>query len=266
MTEWTDQKTEEKTGNTKVRFKAREIFPCFYFSQFKILQMKNILVIDDDIKLTDLLKDYLEKYNYKTNSFDNPVDALKHLKNNLYDLIILDYMLPEMDGFELLKELRKTNQVPVVMLTARGETADKIVGLELGADDYLAKPFEPRELVARIQSVFRRTDGKLVSESRIQFKDLEINESNRRVKFNKKEIELTSTEFDLLLLFSRHNGKVLSRDAVMQKMKGITWQYYDRSIDVMVSRLRNKLKQKNNQLIKTVQSIGYIFYAEPEEN
>jgi two-component system phosphate regulon response regulator OmpR len=228
--------------------------------------MKNILIIDDDIKLTDLLKDYLDKYNYTTKSFDNPVNALKHLKNNLYDLIILDFMLPEMDGFETLKELRKTNQVPVIMLTARGETTDKIVGLELGADDYLAKPFEPRELVARIQSVFRRSDGKLVSESNIRFKDLEINESNRSVKFNRKEIELTSTEFDLLLLFSRHNGKVLSRDTVMQKMKGTTWQYYDRSIDVMVSRLRNKLKLKNYQFIKTVQSIGYIFYAEPEEN
>jgi two-component system phosphate regulon response regulator OmpR len=228
--------------------------------------MKNILVIDDDIKLTDLLKDYLEKYNYKSVSSDNPVDALKHLKNNLYDLIILDFMLPEMDGFETLKELRKTNQTPVIMLTARGETTDKIVGLELGADDYLAKPFEPRELVARIQSIFRRTDGKLVSESKMNFKDLVINESSRTVKFNKKEIDLTSSEFDLLLLFSKHNGKVLSRDTVMQKMKGTTWQYYDRSIDVMVSRLRNKLKQKNYQFIKTVQSIGYIFYAEPEEN
>lgn len=230
------------------------------------MSIKNILVIDDDTKLTDLLKDYLEKYNYKTTSFDNPVEALKHLKNNLYDLLILDFMLPEMDGFETLKELRKTNQMPVIMLTARGETTDKIVGLELGADDYLAKPFEPRELVARIQSIFRRTDGKLTSETKINFKDLVINESNRTVKFNKKEIELTSTEFDLLLLFSKHNGKVLSRDTVMQKLKGTTWQYYDRSIDVMVSRLRNKLRQKNFQFIKTVQSIGYIFYAEPEEN
>jgi DNA-binding response OmpR family regulator len=230
------------------------------------MSLKNILVIDDDTKLTDLLKDYLEKYNYKTNSFDNPINALKDLKNNLYDLVILDFMLPEMDGFETLKELRKTNQIPVIMLTARGETTDKIVGLELGADDYLAKPFEPRELVARIQSIFRRTDGKLAAEKKINFKDLEINESSRTVKFQNKNIELTSTEFDMLLLFSRHNGKVLSRDVMMQKLKGTAWQYYDRSLDVMVSRLRNKLKQKNFQFIKTVQSIGYIFYAEPEEN
>jgi two-component system phosphate regulon response regulator OmpR len=228
--------------------------------------MKNIIVIDDDNKLTDLLKDYLKKYNYTVVSFDNPLDALAHLKNNSYDLMILDFMLPEMDGFETLKELRKTNPIPVIMLTARGETTDKIVGLELGADDYLSKPFEPRELVARIQSVFRRADGNLNTDTKINFKDLTINESNRSVRLSKKEVELTSTEFDLLLLFSRNNGKVLSRDSVMQKMKGTTWQYYDRSIDVMVSSLRNKLKFKNCQFIKTVQSIGYIFYAEPDDN
>lgn len=228
--------------------------------------MKNIIVIDDDNKLTDLLKDYLKKYNYTVVSYDNPVDALSHLKNNSYDLMILDFMLPEMDGFETLKELRKTNDIPVIMLTARGETTDKIVGLELGADDYVSKPFEPRELVARIQSVFRRSDGKLNSETKINFKDLIVNESNRTVKLNKKDVELTSTEFELLLMFSKNNGKVMSRDSLMQKMKGTTWQYFDRSIDVMVSRLRNKLKCKNCQFIKTVQSIGYIFYAEPDED
>lgn len=228
--------------------------------------MKKILIIDDDVKLTDLLEDYFVKYNFKSNSFDNPVEALSHLKNNEYDLIVLDFMLPEMDGFETLKELRRTNHIPVIMLTARGETTDKIIGLELGADDYLAKPFEPRELVARIQSIFRRSDGKINTTQQINFKDISINQSNRTVKLNKKEIELTSTEFDLLLIFSMNNGKVLSRDSLMQKIKGMSWHYNDRSIDVMVSRLRNKLKQKNFQFIKTVQSIGYIFYAEEEEN
>lgn len=228
--------------------------------------MKKILIIDDDVKLTDLLEDYFVKYNFKSNSFDNPVEALSHLKNNEYDLIVLDFMLPEMDGFETLKELRRTNHIPVIMLTARGETTDKIIGLELGADDYLAKPFEPRELVARIQSIFRRSDGKINTTQQINFKDISINQSNRTVKLNKKEIELTSTEFDLLLIFSMNNGKVLSRDSLMQKIKGMSWHYNDRSIDVMVSRLRNKLKQKNFQFIKTVQSIGYIFYAEEQEN
>ena len=227
--------------------------------------MKKILLIDDDEKLTDLLKDYLSKYNFSSHSSDNPVNALNHLKNNSYDLIVLDIMLPEMDGFETLREIRKTSSIPVIMLTARGETTDKIVGLELGADDYIAKPFEPRELVARMQSVFRRVDGSLNEDELISFKDLEINPMNRTVKLSGKNIELTSTEFDILMLFAKNNGKVLSREFLMQKTKGASWQYYDRSIDVMVSRLRNKLKQKNFRLIKTVQSVGYIFYAEKEE-
>ena len=224
--------------------------------------MKKILLIDDDEKLTDLLKDYLSKYNFSSHSSDNPLNALNHLKNNSYDLIVLDIMLPEMDGFETLKEIRKTSSIPVIMLTARGETTDKIVGLELGADDYIAKPFEPRELVARMQSVFRRTDGSLNEDELISFKDLLINPMNRTVELSGKNIELTSTEFDILMLFAKNNGKVLSRDFLMQKTKGASWQYYDRSIDVMVPRLRNKLKQKNFRLIKTVQSVGYIFYAE----
>ena len=227
--------------------------------------MKKILLIDDDEKLTDLLKDYLSKYNFSSHSSDNPLNALNHLKNNSYDLIVLDIMLPEMDGFETLKEIRKTSSIPVIMLTARGETTDRIVGLELGADDYIAKPFEPRELVARMQSVFRRTDGSLNEDELISFKDLLINPMNRTVELSGKNIELTSTEFDILMLFAKNNGKVLSRDFLMQKTKGASWQYYDRSIDVMVSRLRNKLKQKNFRLIKTVQSVGYIFYAEKEE-
>lgn len=230
------------------------------------MNTKKILLIDDDVKLTDLLTDYLKKYNFKSTAFENPVEAVNHLKSNEYNLIVLDFMLPEMDGFETLKEIRKSSDTPVIMLTARGETTDKIIGLELGADDYVAKPFEPRELIARMQSVFRRTDNELKSGKSICFKDLVVNQFNRTVKLNKKEIDLTSTEFDMLLIFSANNGKVLSRDMLMQKMKGMSWQYYDRSIDVMVSRLRNKLKMKDFQFIKTVQSIGYIFYAEPEEN
>lgn len=228
--------------------------------------MKKILLIDDDTKLTDLLKDYLIKFNFESVSFDNPEKALRHLKMNIYDLIILDIMLPEMDGYETLKEIRKTSNIPVIMLTARGETTDRIVGLELGADDYIAKPFEPRELVARMQSVFRRLDGEFLREEQLCFKNLIINPSSRTVLFHSKKIKFTSTEFDLLFLFAKNNGKVLSRDFLMQKTKGSSWHFYDRSIDVMVSRLRSKLKTKNLQLIKTVQSVGYIFFAEHEES
>ncbi|MBS1518975.1 MAG: response regulator transcription factor [Bacteroidetes bacterium] len=228
--------------------------------------MKKILLIDDDTKLTDLLKDYFIKYSFEPVSFENPVDALSELSRNRYDFVILDIMLPEMDGFETLKEIRKTTEIPVIMLTARGETTDRIVGLELGADDYLSKPFEPRELLARIQSVFRRTDGKRNVSPVFNFKDLIIDTASRKVRLNKKPLELTSMEFDILVLFAENNGKVLSRDFLMQKVKGTSWNYNDRSIDVMVSRLRGKLHVKNLKFIKTVQSVGYIFYAGYEEN
>jgi len=227
---------------------------------------KSILVIDDDVKLGDLIKEYLEKYSYKVKHIENPVTALFNLKTNTYDLIILDVMMPDMDGFETLKEIRKNHQIPVVMLTARGETTDKIVGLELGADDYLSKPFEPRELLARIQAIFRRVEGKIIASEEIRFKDIIINTANRSVKLNNKPVEFTTTEFDLLLLFAKNNSKVLSREYLMQKSKGMSWQYNDRSIDVMVSRLRTKLKDKNGHLIKTVQSIGYIFHGDFQEN
>src|SRR5205085_9592851 len=135
---------------------------------------KSILVIDDDAKLNGLISEYLGKYNFKTTSAENPIDGLVKLKNNHFDLIILDIMLPEMDGFEVCKQIRKDYDTPIVMLTARGEVTDKVVGLELGADDYLPKPFEPRELLARIQSVLRRSEVKLKMNEIIKFKNLII--------------------------------------------------------------------------------------------
>lgn len=228
--------------------------------------MKKILIIDDDKKLSDLLKDYLKKYNLDPVSVDNPLDGISELDKNKYDFVILDIMMPDMDGFETLKEIRKTKDIPVIMLTARGETTDKIVGLELGADDYLSKPFEPRELLARIQSVFRRTENKRNSNSIFDFKELYINPSSRKTILQGKILDLTSMEFDILMLFAENNGKVLSRDFLMQKVKGTVWNYNDRSIDVMVSRLRSKLHKKKLEFIKTVQSVGYTFFAEDEED
>lgn len=228
--------------------------------------MKKILIIDDDKKLSDLLKDYLKKYNLDPVSVDNPLDGISELDKNRYDFVILDIMMPDMDGFETLKEIRKTKDIPVIMLTARGETTDKIVGLELGADDYLSKPFEPRELLARIQSVFRRTENKRNNNSIFDFKELYIDPSSRKTILQGKSLDLTSMEFDILILFAENNGKVLSRDYLMQKVKGTVWNYNDRSIDVMVSRLRSKLHKKKLEFIKTVQSVGYTFFAEDEED
>ena len=229
---------------------------------------KSILVIDDDSKLNNLLTEYLGKNNYKVTTVENPKDGLVKLKNNYYDLIILDLMLPEIDGFETCKLIRKDFETPIIMLTARGEVTDKVVGLELGADDYLPKPFEPRELLARIQSVLRRSEVKIKKNELIRFRNLIIDPNKRTAFFFGKDLELTSTEFELLMLFVTHNGKVLSRDEIMQNTRGISWMSYDRSVDVMVSRLRNKLKNKQNakdQLIKTIHTVGYMFFAESED-
>jgi len=232
---------------------------------------KSILVIDDDNKLNDLLTEYLGKNNYKVTTVENPKDGLVKLKTSHYDLIILDIMLPDMDGFEACKQIRKDYETPIVMLTARGEVTDKVVGLELGADDYLPKPFEPRELLARIQSVLRRVELKFKKNEIIKLNtvagELVIDPNKRTAFLHGKDLELTSTEFELLMLFVKHNGKVLSRDEIMQNTRGISWMSYDRSVDVMVSRLRNKLKSnlnKKGQIIKTVHTVGYMFYAEAE--
>lgn len=196
-----------------------------------------------------------------------PSDAFAKIKKNNFDLIILDIMLPEMDGFEVCKNIRKEYDTPIIMLTARGEVTDKIVGLELGADDYLPKPFEPRELLARISSIVRRVEGKLKLSPNIKFKNLTIDINKRAAYINDVDIELTTAEFELLVLFAKSNGKVLSRDDLMKNTRGISWESYNRSVDVMVSRLRSKLKShspKKEEYIKTVHSVGYLFYAEEE--
>lgn len=228
---------------------------------------KNILIIDDDSKLNELLSEYLTKNGFKCETAEAPSEAFSKLKKNIFDLIILDIMLPEMDGFEVCKLIRKENETPIIMLTARGEVTDKIVGLELGADDYLPKPFEPRELLARITSIIRRVEGKLKLSPSIRFKNLIVDINKRAAFINGKDIELTTAEFELLVLFAKSNGKVLSRDDLMKNTRGISWESYNRSVDVMVSRLRSKLKNyspKKEDYIKTVHSVGYMFFAEEE--
>lgn len=233
--------------------------------------MKSILIIDDDKKLNELLNEYFTKNGYKSTAVVNAKDGMSKLRNHHFDLIIHDVMLPEINGFDSVKEIRKHFEIPILMLTARGEVTDRIVGLELGADDYMPKPFEPRELLARIQSILRRTEMKLKKNEIIRLKvpagELSIDSNKRSASLNEKDLELTSTEFDMLILFAANNGKVLSREEIMQSTKGISWMSFDRSVDVMVSRLRNKLKgnkKKKENAIRTVHSVGYIFYAEDE--
>lgn len=222
-----------------------------------------LLAIDDDKKLTDLLKEYLARFNYQVIIANHPHDGLDKIKAELPDLIILDVMLPDMEGFEVLKELRKEHSIPVIMLTARGDVTDRIVGLEMGADDYLPKPFEPRELVARIQSVLKRNQNPVEKEVD-RFGELEIDYTKQRVHLANELLDITTAEFELLKFFVKKAGKVLNRDQILDNMRGLEWDAFNRSVDVLISRLRQKLKEdpKNPKYIKTVWGTGYIFIGD----
>tara|TARA_Y100000768_G_scaffold386098_1_gene373695 strand:- start:672 stop:1364 length:693 start_codon:yes stop_codon:yes gene_type:complete len=228
--------------------------------------MSRIIVIDDDEKLSGLIKDFLEPYKFQVTCFSHPEVALAKLKSLKPELIILDIMLPDMDGFQCLRKIRESHQTPVIMLTARGEVSDRVVGLELGADDYLPKPFDPRELLARIQSILRRTQspGQLVE--KLDFKGLHIDKLKQEVLLNNETITLSTTEYEALLLFAENPGRELDREFLVENLRGIRWQSYDRSIDVLVSRLRVKLGDNSDQInyIKTIHGVGYMFIGEPK--
>ena len=225
--------------------------------------MNNILIIDDDVKLTDLLSEFLNNFNYNTKIFHNPLKGIEYLDNNSADLIILDIMLPEIDGFQALRMIREKNSIPIIMLTARGEVTDKIVGLDLGADDYLSKPFEPRELLARIQSILRRSTSPESLVDFIEYENLYIDKLKQEVILNGQVLNFSTTEYEALLLFAENPGKIMNREFMVENLRGITWQSYDRSVDVLVSRLRNKLGEtpENTRFIKTVHGVGYLFIA-----
>ncbi len=219
-----------------------------------------ILIIDDDAKLNELLKDFLKDFGFEVITATHPARGLKKLKQALPDLVILDIMLPEMDGFEVCRAIRQTSNVPIIMLTARGEITDKVVGLELGADDYLAKPFEPRELVARIQSVLRRTRPPQDTRS-LSFNRLTIDPAKQVVRLDGRPVDLTTNEFRALALLAANAGKILNRDQILQELRGIDCDAFNRSVDITVSRLRQKLKDdpKSPEFIKTVWGSGYVF-------
>ena len=225
--------------------------------------MKNhILIIDDDLSLTELIKKFLENHKFQVSSFDHPKDALNRLdKKHDYDLIILDIMLPEIDGFQVLRKIRQSSTIPIIMLTARGEVSDRVVGLELGADDYLPKPFEPEELIARIQSILRRIQHPEAMVDKIIYEHLTIDKLTQEVSLNDVPLRLSTTEFEALLIFAENGGEVLDRDFLVENLRGILWQSYDRSIDVLVSRLRTKLNKldPNTEYIKTIHGVGYKF-------
>ena len=219
-----------------------------------------ILIIDDDEKLNQLLTDYLGKMGFTVLTATLPSTGFEKLKGENPDLVILDVMLPEMDGFEVCRSIRQASSTPVIMLTARGEVMDRIVGLEIGADDYLPKPFEPRELVARIQVILRRVQVKSKSEIKT-IGTLSIDFHKYEVRVDDKLVHLTLNEFECLALLVKNNGKTLNRDQIIEELRGIEWDAFNRSVDITMSRLRQKLGDdpKNPRFIKTIWGTGYLF-------
>jgi len=223
-----------------------------------------ILIIDDDKKLNQLLEGFLSDFGFSVLTATHPEKGLKVLKQKSPDLIILDVMLPGMDGFEVCKKIRQQSAVPIIMLTARGDLMDKVVGLELGADDYLPKPFEPRELVARMHSVLRRSK-KIDAAGPRDFGRLMIDFARQAVKLDGQQVELTTNEFTSLALLAGDPGKVFDRDQILQELRGIDCDAFNRSVDITMSRLRQKLNDnpQNPEFIKTVWGAGYAFIGEP---
>jgi two-component system response regulator CpxR len=222
-----------------------------------------ILVIDDDIELASLLKEYLEREGFEVEFAHDGRTGLARALDGSADLVVLDVMLPGLDGFEILRRLRPQSRVPILMLTARGEEVDRIVGLELGADDYLPKPFNPRELAARIRAILRRLHDK-EPEGRIEVNGVSLDPGSRSVTVDGKPVDLTTIEFDILENLMRSAGRVLSRDALMEALYNRKATAFDRSMDMHISHIRRKL-QTDRPIIKTVRGVGYQFCRTAEE-
>lgn len=227
------------------------------------MQPKSLLIIDDDIALTELLSEYLSPQGYDlTLCHDGESGLQMATSNRHFDLILLDVMLPKLDGFEVLKKLRISHLTPVLMLTAKGDDFERIFGLELGADDYLAKPFNHRELSARIKAIVRRMDylPSAGSQQSLQIEDLKLCPTTQTVECKSQELELTATEFLILQLLMINKGSIVSKQDISEKVMGRKLVAFDRSIDMHVSNIRKKLlKASDKEKIKTVRGTGYLF-------
>ncbi|WP_196140048.1 response regulator [Aliikangiella sp. G2MR2-5] len=228
--------------------------------------MSKLLIADDDLDLGRLLKDYLQQEGFEIDLVENGDQAINKILENKYDLLILDVMMPGKNGFETLAEIRRNSQLPVIMLTARGEKVDRIVGLEMGADDYVGKPADPRELVARIRAIIRRSHTKSdepeSSETvKLSINGVEIDPLNRQVYCQGDEVELTSTEFELLKLLMENAGQLVKRETISEQCLGKKLQPFDRSIDMHLSNVRKKLGDfaQDKPRVKTVRGSGYQY-------
>ncbi len=226
-----------------------------------------IIMVDDDQKLCRLVADYLGPMGYEVDAAYNGTDGLEKIRKGEYQAAILDVMMPQMDGLEVLKQVRRESDIPVLMLTARGEETDRIVGLEMGADDYLPKTFSSRELLARLRAVTRRYQAAENRSSEgaeaevLRFAELEIEQGSRTVRLNAESLTLTPLEYDLLITLAKAAGRVLTRDQLLEAVTGRDYEVFDRSVDVHISSLRRKLGEnpRNPRFIRTVRTAGYMF-------
>ena len=230
--------------------------------------MTKVLLIDDDRKHSDLMQAYFKRYGINLLCAYDSVEGFKLLAREEPDLLLLDVMLPGKDGFEICREVRKSSNIPIIMLTARGDIIDRVSGLELGADDYVGKPFEPRELVARVQATLRRSEIAGPSVGKLSFDGLTIETETRTVEVDGETVDLTSMEYELLLILARRHGRKLSRDDILSELRGIDAAILTRSVDIMVSRLRQKLGDnvKPPRFIQTIWGRGYSFIGVPQSD
>lgn len=230
----------------------------------------HILIVDDDAEIRDLLSRFLSKHDFRVTTARDGREMRQALQDWAFDLVVLDLMMPGEDGLTLCRQIRTESSIPIIMLTAMGEEVDRIIGLEVGADDYMAKPFNPRELAARIKAVLRRVGGLGPNDSpetrtqKLSFATFELDPTTRTLARPTGEIPLTAGEYDLLIAFVDHPRRVLNRDQLLDMARGRAAIPFDRSIDVQVGRLRRKIEEdpKNPALIKTVRGGGYMFTAE----
>jgi two-component system, OmpR family, alkaline phosphatase synthesis response regulator PhoP len=226
--------------------------------------MPHILVVEDEMQIARTLRDFLEVAGFQVTVAGDGSAALAMARGDRPDLVVLDLGLPGIDGLDVARELRRTSSTPIVMLTARGEESDRIVGLELGADDYLVKPFSPKELVARIRAVLRRTSGAQVGAEVLRASDVEVDLPRMRVRVGERGIDLTPTEFQLLATFVRQPGRVFTRAQLLDALHGVTLDTYERAIDAHVKNLRRKIEPdvRRPRYVLTVHGVGYRFTDE----
>lgn len=221
--------------------------------------MEKALIVDDDMHIAELMSLYLLKDGFETKEVYNGLDAVKEEKSFKPDIVLLDVMLPGIDGYKVLAEIRKSSDVPVIMITAKGETFDKVLGLELGADDYIVKPFDPKELVARVKAVLRRYSKKENVGNVLEYENLIINPESYEVIYHGKKLDMPPKELELLSLLAQNPNKVFTRDMLLDKIWGYEYAGDTRTVDVHIKRIREKFDKADSWSLKTVWGVGYKF-------